>query len=96
MLQPVPCPFSRAEQRRVAARRRPERRSGVMLVTRGLGVLRGVALPAVRWLEAEAMSLSSPAQRSRPSISILACKHATKQESGMTQEISHPVEIEFG
>jgi hypothetical protein len=67
-----------------------------MLVTRGLGVFRGVALPAARWLEAEAMSLSSPAQRRRPSISILACTHATKQESEMTQEIPHPVEIEFG
>ena len=67
-----------------------------MLVTRGLGVLRGVALPDARWLEAEAMSLSSPAQRRRPSISILACTHATKQESEMTQEIPHSVEIEFG
>jgi hypothetical protein len=52
-----------------------------MLITRGLGGFRfrGVALPAARWLEAEAMSLSSPAQRSRPSISIRACTRVKNQ-----------------
>lgn len=50
-----------------------------MLMTRGLGVFRGVALPAVRWLETAAMSLSSPAQRRRPSISIRACTRAKNQ-----------------
>ena len=50
-----------------------------MLIARGLGGFRfrGVALPAARWLEA--MSLSSPAQRSRPSISIRACTRAKNQ-----------------
>jgi hypothetical protein len=96
------CPFNRTERRwpdadpvGVAAARRPERRSGVMLTIRGLGVFRGVALPAARWLAAEAMSLSSPAQRCRPSISIRACTRAKNQWCGAA-EIPHPVEIESG
>lgn len=50
-----------------------------MLMTRGLGAFRGLALTAARRLEAEAMSLSSSAQRCRPSISIRACTRAKNQ-----------------
>jgi hypothetical protein len=72
--------LSRAERRRVdavpvgvVAVRRLERRSEVMLTTRGLGAFRVVALLVAAQQDAEAMSLSSPAQRLRPSISIRAC-----------------------